>query len=100
MVVSRLREAWRGRIPDQPKRSEWIGAVNSKAACSAPKLSNVISQAIFCVAGFMKAFPNQRLDPFLRSWSHKRINARIPPRSDFDIGRQTCCVDKALGIND
>ena len=26
-------------------------------------------------------------------------HARIPPRSDFDIRRQTRCVDKALGIN-
>jgi hypothetical protein len=46
-----------------------------------------MSQAIFCIAGFVKASLNQRLDPLLSGWSHKRINARIPPSSDFDIGR-------------
>jgi hypothetical protein len=47
----------------------------------------------------VKASLNQRLNPLLRGWSHKRINARIPPGSDFDIGRQTRSVDKALSIN-
>jgi hypothetical protein len=48
----------------------------------------------------MKPSLDQRLASFLRGWSHKRIEARIPPGSDFDIGRQTCGVDVALAIND
>src|SRR5215471_6708059 len=67
---------------------------------SAPKLSHVISQAIFCIAGFVKASLHQRLDPLLRGWSYYRSKARIPPGCNFDIRRQTGSVDKALGIND
>src|SRR5580693_4386417 len=37
--------------------------------CSAPMLSHEISQAIFCIAGFAKASPNQFLDPLLCGWS-------------------------------
>src|SRR5450631_803517 len=70
------------------------------APCSAPMLSNEISQAIFCIAGLAKASPNQLLDPLLCGWSCHRSNARVPPGFDFDIRRQTSDVDKASGIHD
>jgi len=68
--------------------------------CSAPKLSHVISQAIFCIPGFVKASLHQRLDPLLRGWSSHRSKARVPPGCNFDVRRQTSSVDKALSIND
>src|SRR5215470_11873191 len=67
---------------------------------SAPKLSHVIPQAVFCVAGFVKTLFHQRLDFLLSGWAHDRSKARIPPGCDFDVRRQTSSVDKALGIND
>src|SRR3989449_703889 len=70
------------------------------APCSAPVLSHEISQAIFCIAGFAKASPNQLLDPLLRGWSCHGSKARVPPGFDFDIRRQTSDVDKAPGIHD
>src|SRR5438270_5784481 len=70
------------------------------APCSAPMLSDEISQAIFCIAGFAKASPNQLLDPLLCGWSCHRSNARVPPGFDFDIRRQTNEVDKAPGVHD
>src|SRR6266852_7215059 len=68
--------------------------------CSAPMLSDEVSQAIFCIAGFAKASPNQLLDPLLCGWSCHRSNARVPPGFYFDIRRQTSDVDKAPGIHD
>src|ERR1700722_12879434 len=68
--------------------------------CSGALLSDEISQTIFCIAGFAKASPNQLLDPLLCGWSCHRSNARVPPRFDFDIRRQTSDVDKAAGIHD
>src|SRR5229473_1105607 len=68
--------------------------------CSVPMLSHEISQAIFCIAGFAKASPNQLLDPLLCGWSCHRSKARVPPGFDFDIRRQTSDVDKAPGIHD
>src|SRR5258708_31964185 len=70
------------------------------APCSAPMLSDEISQAIFGIAGFAKASPNQLLDPLLCGWSCHRSNARVPPGFDFDIRRQTSEVDKAPGVHD
>src|SRR5260221_1941302 len=70
------------------------------APCSAPMLSDEISQVIFCIAGLAKASPNQLLAPVLRGWSCHRSNARVPPGFDFDIRRQTSDVDKAPGIHD
>src|ERR1700730_6509382 len=70
------------------------------APCSAAMLSDEISQAIFCIAGFAKASPDQLLDPLLRGWPCHRSNARIPPGFYFDIRRQTSDVDKAPGIHD
>src|SRR2546422_5960666 len=67
---------------------------------SAPMLSHEISQAIFCIAGFAKASPNQLLDPLLCGWSCHRSKARVPPGFDFDIRRQTSNVDKAPGVHD
>jgi hypothetical protein len=63
-------------------------------------LSDEIPQAIFCIARFAKASPNQLLDPPLCGWSCHRSNARVPPGFDFDIRRQTSDVDKAPGIHD
>src|SRR5712672_4495943 len=68
--------------------------------CSAPIRPHKIPQASFCVAGFAKASPNQLLDPLLCGRSCHRSNARVPPRFDFDIRRQTSDVDKAPGIYD
>src|SRR5258708_1963615 len=68
--------------------------------CLAPMLSDEISQAIFCIAGFAKASPDQLLDPLLCGWSRHRSNARVPPGFDFDIRWQTSDVDKAPGIHD
>src|SRR5882724_7305203 len=68
--------------------------------CSAPIRPHKIPQASFCVAGFAKASPNQLLDPLLCGWSCHRSNARVPPRFDFDIRRQTSDVDKASDIHD
>src|SRR5260370_19291705 len=70
------------------------------APCSAPMLSDESSQAIFCIAGFAEASPNQLLDPLLCGWSCHRSNARVPPGFDFDIRRQTSEVDKAPGVHD
>src|ERR1700730_640114 len=70
------------------------------APCSAAMLSDEISQAIFCIAGFSKASPNQLLDPLLCGWSCHRSNARVPPGFDFDIRRPTRDVDKAPGIHE
>src|SRR5215813_11986187 len=68
--------------------------------CSTPELSHVISQAVFCVAGFVKTLFHQRLDFLLSGWTHDRSKARIPPRGDFDVRRQTSSVDKTFGIKD
>src|ERR1700676_2861854 len=68
--------------------------------CSAPMLSDEISQAIFCLAGFAKASPNQLLNPLLCGWPCHRSKARVPPGFDFDVRRQTTDVDKAPGIHD
>src|SRR5712691_6282312 len=76
--------------------SEFIGF----APCSATMLADEFSQAIFCIAGFAKASPNQLLDPLLCGWSCHRSKARVPPGFDFDIRRQTSDVDKAPGIRD
>src|ERR1700681_4233993 len=65
------------------------------APCSAAMLSDEISQAIFCVARFAKASPDQLLDPFLCGWSCHGSNARVPPGFNFDIRRHTSEVDKA-----
>src|SRR5260370_9149463 len=65
------------------------------APCSAAMLSDEISQAIFCIAGFAKASPNQLLDPPLCGWSCHRSKPRVPPGLDFDIRRQTSDADKA-----
>src|SRR6202140_5187815 len=70
------------------------------APCSAAMLSDELSQAIFCIAGFAKASPNQLLDPLLCGWSCHRSKARVPPGFDFDIRRQTSDVDKAPDIHD
>src|SRR6202047_2472312 len=70
------------------------------APCSALMLSDEVSQAIFCVAGFAKAPPNQLLDPLLRGWPCHRSNARVPPGFDFDIRRQTSDVDKPPRVHD
>src|ERR1700751_1955176 len=70
------------------------------APCSAAMLADELSQAIFCIAGFAKASPNQLLDPLLCGWSSHRSNARVPPGFDFDVRRQTSDVDKASGIHD
>src|SRR4051794_4424343 len=70
------------------------------APCSAAMLSDEISQAIFCIAGFAKASPNQLLDPLLCGWPCHGSNAGVPPGFDFDIRRQTSDVDKAPGIHD
>src|SRR5579862_8388520 len=70
------------------------------APCSAAMLADELSQAIFCLAGFAKASPNQLLDPLLCSRPCHRSNARIPPGFDFDIRRQTSEVDEAPGIPD
>src|SRR2546429_1622212 len=70
------------------------------APSSAAMLSDEISQAIFCIAGFAKASPNQLLDPILCGWSCHRSNARVPPGFDLDIRRQTSDVDKAPGVHD
>src|SRR5450631_3025390 len=67
---------------------------------SAPMLSYKITKAIFCIAGFAKASPDQLLDSLLCGWSCHRSNARVPPGFDFDIRRQTSDVDKASGIHD
>src|ERR1700730_8888468 len=70
------------------------------APCSTPMLSDEVSQAGFCIAGFAKASPDQLLDPLLCGWPCHRSNARVPPRFDFDIRRQTSVVDEAPGIHD
>ncbi len=36
---------------------------------SAPELSYVITQAVFCIPGFVKASLHQCLDPLLRGWA-------------------------------
>src|SRR5579872_3621004 len=68
--------------------------------CSAAMVADELSQAIFCLAGFAKASPNQLLDPLLCSWPCHRSNARIPPGFDFDVRRQTGDVDKAPDIQE
>src|SRR5258708_23018056 len=83
-----------------PKSLSFVPVFIDLAPCSAPMLSDEVSQAIFCIAGFAKASPNQLLDPLLCGWSCHRSNARVPPGFDFDIRRQTCDVDKAPGIHD
>src|ERR1700693_4155013 len=70
------------------------------APCSPAMLSDEIPKAIFCIARFAKASPNQLVDPLLCGWSCHRSNARVPPGFDFDIRRQTSDVDKASGIHD
>src|SRR6266404_2822556 len=83
-----------------PRSLSFVPVFIGLAPCSAPMLSDEVSQAIFCIAGFAKASPNQLLDPLLCGWSCHRSNARVPPGFDFDIRRQTSEVDKAPGIHD
>src|SRR5229473_211490 len=82
------------------KRLSFEPVIIDLAPCSSPMRSDEISQAIFCIAGFAKASPNQFLDPLLCGWSCHRSNARVPPGFDFDIRRRTSDVDKAPGIHD
>src|ERR1700694_2518005 len=90
--------AGRELLPPQSLSSEPVFI--DLAPCSAPMLSDEVSQAIFCIAGFAKASPNQLLDPLLCGWSCHRSNASVPPGFDFDIRRQTSDVDKAPDIHD
>src|ERR1700694_728098 len=90
--------AGRELLPPQSLSSEPVFI--DLAPFSAPMLSDEIPQAIFCIAGFAKASPNQLLDPLLCGWSCHRSNARVPPGFDFDIRRQTSDVDKAPDIHD
>src|ERR1700694_4189321 len=89
-----------GRELSTPKSLSFEPVFIDLAPCSAPMLSDEVSQAIFCIAGFAKASPNQLLDPRLRGWSCHRSNARVPPGFDFDIRRQTSDVDKSPGVHD
>src|SRR5450432_1611142 len=89
-----------GRGLSMPKRPSFELLFIVLAACSAPMLSHEISQAIFCIAGFAKAAPNQLLDPLLCGWSCHRSKASVPPGFDFDIRRQTSDVNEASGIHD
>src|SRR6266404_7224837 len=95
-----LCSAVAGRELSTPESLSFECVFIDLAPCSAPMLSHEISQAIFCIAGFAKASPNQLLDPLLCGWSCHRSNARVPPRFDFDIRRQTSDVDKASDIHD
>src|SRR6266481_4068126 len=89
-----------GRGLSTPKSLSFVPVFIDLAPCSAPMLSDEVSQAIFCIAGFAKTSPNQLLDPFLCGWSCHRSNARVPPGFDFDVRRQTSDVDQAPGIHD
>src|SRR6202140_2693284 len=89
-----------GRELSTPERLSFERVFIYLAPCSAPMLSDEISQAIFCIAGFAKASPNQFLDPLLCGWPCHRSNASIPPGFDFDIRRQTSNVDQAPDIRD
>src|SRR5262249_56740011 len=71
-----------------------------KSTDSVPWLSDVISESIFYIAGFVKALLYQGLDSLLKCWSFYRGNARIPPSSDFNIRRQAVSIDQSLDIND
>src|SRR5258708_5499244 len=102
LMPSCLTRCWAvaGRELSTPKSLSFEPVFIDLAPCSAPMLSDEVSQAIFCIAGFTKASPNQLLDPLLCGWSCHRSKARAPPRFDFDIRRQTSDVDKAPGIHD
>src|SRR6201989_1180174 len=89
-----------GRELSTPESLSFEPVFIDLAPCSAAMLSNEISQIIFCIAGFAKATPNQLLEPLLCGWSCPRSNARVPPRFDFDIRRQTSDIDKAPDIHD
>src|SRR5450755_286357 len=89
-----------GRGLSTPKSLSFELVFIDLAPCSAAVLPDEVSQAIFCIAGFAKAAPNQLLDPLLCGWSCHRSNASVPPGFDFDIRRQTSDVDKAPGIHD
>src|SRR5262249_48708078 len=67
---------------------------------SASGLSEEISQAIFCVAGFAKAPLDQRFNSVLRGRPRHRSNASVPSGFDFDLRRQAGNVDQTLGICD
>src|SRR5437899_7090038 len=89
-----------GRELSTPESLSFEPVFIDLAPCSAAMLSDELSQAIFCIAGFAKASPNQLLDPLLCGWSCHRSDARVPPGFDFDIRRQTSDVDEAPSIHD
>src|SRR5271154_4665184 len=66
----------------------------------APEFSYVESQAVFYIAWLVKALVDQLLHSCLRGRARDRVNACIPSRGDFDVGRQARSVYKALGVAD
>src|SRR5713226_781765 len=88
-----------GRELSTPESLSFEPVFIDLAPCSAAMLSDELSQAIFCIAGFAKASPNQLLDPLLCGWSCHRSNARVPTGFDLDIRRQTSEVEEAPGIH-
>src|SRR5882757_7285951 len=102
LIPSSLRRssAVAGRGLSTPESLSFESVFIDFAPCSATMLSDELSQAIFCIAGFAKASPDQVLDPLLCGWSCHRSKARVPPGFDFDVRRQTSDVDKAPGIHD
>src|SRR5271154_1857309 len=74
-----------------PTRTDWR---------LAPEFSYVESQAVFYIAWLVKALVEELLESCLRGGAGDRVNACIPSRGDFDVGRQAGSVYEALGVAD
>ena len=71
-------------------------AVSQQRGRSAPQLPNIVSQAVFCIARFVKTLLHQTRDPLLRGWSPYCRHQCVPLRCDFDIGRQLGTLARRL----
>src|ERR1700733_12928765 len=67
------------------------------SAADAPRIE---AQTLFNVSGLMKPCLEQSFELALRCRPGNGCHAGVPPSRDFDVGRQTGCIDKTLRIGD
>src|SRR5689334_5593905 len=75
-----------------------VGRVSAVAI--AAQLSQVEPESMLQVSRLFETLLQEGLDSFLRRWSFDGGHARVPARSDLDVGRQASFVDQPLGVCD
>src|ERR1700691_3452221 len=82
-------------------RQDWLRTplILNVPAGLARDLAEVVCEPIFNISRLMESARHQILDPFLRSGSTERSDARIPPGAKLYV-RWQAGVDEALGLSD